>query len=73
MRQRGSDAIIVQYPGAVHYFDVVGQPRVVLPGVENRNRPGGCCGASVGYDPDAAADAHRRVAAFLDRHLGRRE
>jgi hypothetical protein len=38
--------------------------------VENRNRPGGCCGATVGHDPVAAADARRRVEAFLSRHLG---
>jgi dienelactone hydrolase len=72
MRARGADARIVLYPGAVHYFDVVGQPRVVLPDVENRNRPGGCCGATVGYDPAAAADARGRVEEFLAAHLGPR-
>ena len=72
MRARGADATLVRYPGAVHYFDVVGQPRVVLHEVENRNKPGGCCGASVGYDPSADADAHRRVAEFFARHLGPR-
>jgi dienelactone hydrolase len=71
MRGRGADASIVLYPGAVHYFDVVGQPRTVLPEVENRNKPGGCCGASVGYDAAADADARTRVEAFLARHLGR--
>jgi dienelactone hydrolase len=69
MRGRGADATLVLYPGAVHYFDVVGQPRTVLPEVENRNKPGGCCGATVGYDADADADAHGRVAAFFGRHL----
>jgi hypothetical protein len=54
----------------VHYFDVVGQPRVVLPEVENRNKPNHCCGATVGYDAAADADAHVRVEAFLRRHLG---
>jgi len=72
MRSRGADATIVLYPGAVHYFDVEGQPRVVLPEVENRNKPGGCCGATVGFDARANADAHRRVEAFFARHLGRR-
>lgn len=71
-RARGADVTIVVYPGAVHYFDVKGQPRVWLADVENRNRPGNCCGATVGYDPAAAADAHRRVAEFLERHLGGR-
>jgi dienelactone hydrolase len=69
MRSRGSDATIVLYPGAVHYFDVEGQPRVVLPEVENRNKPNSCCGATVGYDAAAAADARRRIEAFFARHL----
>jgi dienelactone hydrolase len=69
MRGRGADATIVLYPGAVHYFDVEGQPRVVLPEVENRNKPGGCCGATVGFDAAASADAHRRVEEFFARHL----
>jgi dienelactone hydrolase len=72
MRSRGAPANLVLYPGAVHYFDVVGQRRVVLPEVENRNKPGGCCGATVGYAAAAAADAHQRVDTFFGQHLGRR-
>jgi dienelactone hydrolase len=72
MRARGADARVVLYPGAVHYFDVIGQRRTVLPEVENRNRPGGCCGATVGFDAAAAADARRRVGAFFASHLGPR-
>ena len=71
-RARGADVSVVVYPGAVHYFDVKGQPRTWLADVENRNRPGGCCGATVGYDAAADADAHRRVAEFFGRHLGGR-
>lgn len=71
MRQRGADVSIALYPGAVHYFDVEKQPRAFLADVVNDNKPGGCCGASVGYDPAAAADARRRVADFFGRHLGR--
>jgi len=70
MRGRGADATIVRYPGAFHYFDVEGQAPTWLPGVENRNRPGGCCGATVAYDAAAAADARRRVAEFFGYHLG---
>jgi dienelactone hydrolase len=69
MRSRGSPASIVLYPGVRHYFDVVGSRHAVLPGVENRNRPGGCCGATVGYDAAADADSHRRIEAFFDLHL----
>lgn len=69
MRSRGADASIVAFPGAYHYFDVEGQRLEVLPNVENRNRPGKCCGATVGYNAAAAADAHRRVEEFFARHL----
>ena len=69
-RAKGADVTLVVYPGAVHYFDVTGQPRAWLPDVENRNRPNKCCGATVGYDAAADADAHRRVAEFFGRHLG---
>jgi len=69
-RAKGADVTVVVYPGAVHYFDVEGQPRTWLADVENRNRPNKCCGATVGYHPEAAADAHRRVAEFFGRHLG---
>ena len=72
MRGRGADATLVLYAGAVHYFDVEGQPRVYLPEVANRNKPGECCGATVGYDASAAADARRRVAEFFGRHLAPR-
>lgn len=71
MRRRGADASIVLYPGAVHYFDVEGQRRTYLADVENRNKPGGCCGATVGYDAAAAADARRRVTEFFGYHLRR--
>lgn len=68
-RAAGADVTLVVYPGAVHYFDVKGQPRAWLADVENRNRPGKCCGATVGYDAAADADAHHRVAEFLGRHV----
>ncbi len=69
MRARGADASLVLYPGAVHYFDVRAQTRTVLADVENRNKPGGCCGATVGYDAAAAKDARRRIGAFFGYHL----
>jgi dienelactone hydrolase len=71
MRERGADASIVVLPGVYHYFDVEGQPTVVLPTVGNRNKPGDCCGATVGYDAAAAAEARRRIAEFFSRHLAR--
>lgn len=71
MRGRGADASIVTYPGAYHYFDVEGQPLQLLPNVENRNRPGGCCGATVGFNAAAASDARRQVEKFFARHLKR--
>jgi dienelactone hydrolase len=71
-RARGADDTIVLYPGAFHYFDVEGLPRTELTGVANENRPGGCCGATVAYDADAAADAFRRVGDFFARYLAPR-
>jgi len=68
MRSRGSDAHIVTYPGAYHYFDVEGQRREVLAEVENDNRPGGH-GATVSYQAEAAADAHRQIEQFLAKYL----
>ncbi|MFQ5899911.1 MAG: dienelactone hydrolase family protein [Candidatus Methylomirabilia bacterium] len=69
MKRRGAEASITVYPDAYHYFDVPDQPFTTLPDVANRNKPGGCCGATVGYHPEAAADASRRIEAFLARHL----
>lgn len=68
MRSRGSDASIVIYPGAYHYFDVEGQRLEVQAEVENADKPGGH-GATVSYQPAAAADAYRQVEAFFARHL----
>ncbi len=68
MRSRGADAAIVVYPGAYHYFDVEGQRHELQAQVENDNRPGGF-GATVSYQAEAAADAHRRIEEFLARHL----
>ncbi|HEX7786140.1 MAG TPA: dienelactone hydrolase family protein [Methylomirabilota bacterium] len=68
MRSRGADARIVVYPGAYHYFDVEGRPKELLAEVENDNRPGGY-GATVAYQPEAAADAHRQIEQFLARTL----
>lgn len=69
MRRRGADATIVLYPGAYHYFDVTGQKLTYLAEVGNRNKPGECCGATVGFDASAFADARARVADFFGQHL----
>jgi len=68
MRSRGADATIVVYPGAYHYFDVEGRRLEVLAEVENDHKPGGF-GATVSYQPEAAAGAYREVEAFLARYL----
>jgi dienelactone hydrolase len=69
MRSRGADAQIVLYPGAYHFFDDARWPRQYLAGVENREKPGGCCGATVAYDAAADADTRRRVEEFFGYHL----
>jgi dienelactone hydrolase len=69
MRAKGADASIEILPGAYHYFDFEGLARTTLPHVGNDNRPGGCCGATVGFDAAAYATARRRIAEFLGYHL----
>ncbi len=69
MRAKGAEVTIRIFPGAYHYFDNADYPLQALPDVENRNKPGGCCGATVGYQPAATAAAFVEVEAFLSRHL----
>ena len=69
MRAEGADVTIRIFPGAYHYLDNADYPLQVLPDVENRNKPGDCCGATVGYQPEAAAAAFAAVEAFLAKHL----
>ena len=71
MKSRGADVTAVVYPGVYHYFDVEEQKMTYLTDVENRNLPGECCGATVGFDAGAAADARRRVEEFFGYHLKR--
>lgn len=47
---------LVVYPGATHAFDW-------------ENAPGEYLGHKLIYDPEATADAYKRVAEFLERHL----
>ncbi|PYM71579.1 MAG: hypothetical protein DME10_15690 [Candidatus Rokuibacteriota bacterium] len=68
MKARGADVTLVEYPGAYHYFDVVGQKKEVLKDIEQPYTPG-TFGVTVAYDPAAAADASRRLEDFLTRTL----
>jgi dienelactone hydrolase len=68
VRARGADATLVEYKGAYHYFDVVGQRKEVLKDIEQPFTRGSY-GVTVAYDPEAAADAQRQVEAFLARVL----
>ncbi len=65
----GADMHIIVYPGAHHSFDSPSSRVRYRPDVRNRNKPGGCCGATVGTNPEARDDARRQVARFLARHL----
>jgi dienelactone hydrolase len=69
VRARGADVTFVEYPGAYHYFDVVGQQKQVLKEIEQPFNLG-TYGVTVAYDASAAADAHRQVEDFLARVLG---
>ena len=68
MKARGADVTLVEYPGAYHYFDIVGQKKEVLKDIEQPYTPG-TFGVTVAYDPAAAADASRRLEDFLTRTL----
>ena len=68
MKARGADVTLVEYPGAYHYFDVVGQRKQVLKDIEQPFKLG-TFGVTVAYDAAAAADAQRQVEMFLARVL----
>lgn len=70
-RLRGAAVDLHTYPNALHGFDSVGLAPRYRPEVSNRNLPGGCCGAWIGYDEAAYRDAVARIDAFLRQHLGR--
>ncbi len=68
-KEAGTPIEIVVYPGAHHSFDSPDSAVRYRPEVRNRNRPGGCCGATIGTNPEARDDARRRVLTFLATHL----
>jgi dienelactone hydrolase len=53
------------YEGAHHSFDALGLPVRYLPGVGNRSKPGGCCGAHYGANEAAWKAFVADVKAFL--------
>ena len=53
------------YEGAHHSFDALGLPVRYLPGVGNRSKPGGCCGAHYGANEAAWKAFVIDVKAFL--------
>jgi len=65
----GAPVSLHVYPDALHGFDNPSQGLLHVPDVVNGNKPGGCCGATVGYDAGARADAVERVERFLAEHL----
>jgi dienelactone hydrolase len=68
MKARGADVTLVEYKGAYHYFDVVGQQKALLKDIEQPFTPG-TYGVTVSYDRPAATDAQKQVEAFLARVL----
>ena len=57
------------YEGAHHSFDALGLPVRYLPGVGNRSKPGGCCGAHYGAHEPAWKAFVVDVKAFLAKTL----
>jgi dienelactone hydrolase len=63
---KGRDLIEMRiYDGAHHSFDALGLPVRYLPGVGNRSKPGGCCGAHYGANEAAWKAFVIDVKAFL--------
>ncbi|MBM3644337.1 MAG: dienelactone hydrolase family protein [Alphaproteobacteria bacterium] len=69
-RLSGAPASLTTYPGAYHSFDGVSIKPRYREDVRNRNKPGGCCGAWIGFNEPAYRDSVARVEAFLLTHLG---
>ncbi len=55
-RETTHDYELVVYPDATHAFDIEGLSTVIA-------------GHQLQYDPEAKADAYRRMATFLAEHL----
>ena len=72
-RARGAPVAIKVYPGAHHSFDAPATPVRYRPEVRNHSKTtDGCCGATVGTDPAARADAIAEVTRFFAAELGGR-
>ena len=69
-RVGGGPVGLTVYPGAFHSFDAVGSKPRYREEVRNRSKPGGCCGAWVGFDEPAYREALQRVEGFLKAELG---
>ncbi len=69
-RLSGQPVALHTYADAYHGFDTVGSKPRYRPEVGNRNKPGGCCGAWIGYNEAAFRDASERLRSFWERHLG---
>jgi len=69
-RLSGKAVELHSYPDAVHAYDNPGSKLRFREDVANRNKPGGCCGAWVGYNEPAYRDTLKRVEAFWRLHLG---
>jgi dienelactone hydrolase len=69
-RLSGKPVDLTVYPDAYHGFDSVGSKPRYREEVRNRNKPGGCCGAWVGYNEPAYRASVQKIRDFLQAELG---
>ncbi|MRG72021.1 hypothetical protein GH722_09570 [Alphaproteobacteria bacterium HT1-32] len=68
-RRAGGDFTVHLFPQAHHSFDSIGAEIRYRPDVRNASKPGGCCGATIGYNAAATLTAEGVMMAWINKIL----